>query len=276
MRSFLGTWLGLAVSTLAVTISSAAEKSSQVTPLFIELTSHEGHPPSLLLFSGRRTEFVLTLTASAIIEPQLSADLFAEAGTIAAPLSTGLRPEVRRDGVSKTGVQRFYFSLDLPALERSQKLILKMRVRTSNDGEWLPLPAVLTEVVPLTWRNTLRRFVEKTPSARAADSKRLDAVFQRAGVNVPESSAEGLTTDQATRVWFAESEDDQWVPPAGTSVTWIVFKKAVGSNIAVTRTERGALGVAVDATVLANLDTDPAAQELFERALATAEALARP
>jgi hypothetical protein len=104
----------------------------------------------------------------------------------------------------------------------------------------------------------------------------LDAVFQRAGVNVPESSAEGLTTDPVTRVWFAESEDDQWVPPTALVGTWLVFKKAVGSNIAVTRTERGALCIAVDATVLANLDTDPAAQELFERGLATAEALARP
>ncbi|MBK9989374.1 MAG: hypothetical protein IPP19_01240 [Verrucomicrobia bacterium] len=276
MRSFFGTWLGLAIATFAITISSAAEKSSAETPLFIELVSREGRPPSLLIFAGRRTEFVLTLTASAVIEPQLSTDLFAAAGQIAAPIATGLLPKVHRDGASKAGVQRFCFSLDLPALERRQKVILRTRVRTSDDGEWLPLPAVVTEVVPLTWRNTLRRFVEKTPSTRAADCKRLEVVFQRAGVNVPESSPAALANDPAARVWFADSEDDTCMPPTAPAVTWVVFKKSVGNDIEVTRAECGALVVAVDATVLANLDTDPAAQGLFERALATAEALARP
>jgi hypothetical protein len=224
--------------------------------------------------AGQKKEFVITLTSVAAEAPELSGDLAAIAGSLAAPIFSNRALELHRVGEARAGVQRFRFELEIPVSERKQLLLLRLRIRSSAAASWLPLPAVTLEASPRTWPDSLRRFARQVPSARLAGSERLVEIFKQAEIETPEASADEAGTDASIRVWFAEAAAGEIQLPEQPRALWVVFKQNVHGGLEITRaTPAAPLCLTVDAGALAGLDSEAAAQDLFERALATARAL---
>lgn len=248
----------------------AAAAMAQSPPLFLALATRFPSAAPLRIYAGMRSEFVLTLTAPVAVNLRLRGDLFAATQTIAAPVAKDLSLEVHRIDAGGAGVQRFSFALTLPETRGPQKFVLRLRVRTDDESPWLPLPAVTLEAVAPTWRQALRGFAERIPSGRLEIRNELKVLFAPAEAALraaTEPSADGV------RVWFA---DEQAVPsPAVESpgTAWVVFKSEVPDGMMVKLAPGCPPAILVDASSLAAIEHDPAAQALLERILATAESL---
>lgn len=256
---------------MAVVLTTAA---AWAAPVYLGATIADLETKPRGAMAGQKKEFVLTLTSAAAESPELSGDLAAIAGGLAAPIFSNQTLQLQRVGEARAGVQRFKFLVDIPATERKQALLLRLRIRPTATENWLPLPAVMLEAWPLTWKATLRSFARQVPSGRLAGSENLSRFFRQAEIETTETPAEGAVTDPTIRVWFAEATGDEFRVPEAPQAIWIVFKKNARSGLELWRpTPQSPLCVVVDASILAGLDSDPAAQDDFERALATARIL---
>lgn len=243
-------------------------------PVFLEASAGDGLERPVEVFDGRSTEFVITLSSTATDTPLLSGDLVVVAGGLAVPLAKNLSFPLERVGEARAGVQRFKFSLEIPEAKRKQALVLKMKVRVAPLEEWLPLPAVTLSSVPATWKESLQRFARQVPCGRIAGSDRLQALFQKSEIEIiglPEGEA---PNDPSIRVWFAETSDTEFRVPSATRTVGVIFKKNVRGGLELWRpAPQSPPCVLVEADVLDRIDRDPAAQEIFERALSMARAL---
>ena len=244
-------------------------------PVFLGVATEGGASSPAVVFAGQKNELVLTLTAAEVQNPQLSADLAVVAGTLAAPVFANQALELRRMGEAKGGVQRFKFVVDFPHVKQRQTLVLRLRVRLAPGEAWLPLPPVAFETLNRSWQDTLRRFSRQLPSGRLAESERVAQLFHQAQIETPETPAGGPVSDARVRVWFAEAGVEELaLPEIPAGALWIVFKPGIRNGLEVRRVTGGtAICVVVDDHALVAADTDPAAQEILERALATAQAL---
>jgi hypothetical protein len=242
-------------------------------PLFLDFSGRTASAEPLRFYPAQKIELTFALTASAVIEPQLRADLLASAQSLAAPLATDIPLQLHRDSPARPGMQRFSFALNLPAITRRQTFVLRSRVRTADTESWLPLPVVTLEAVPETWRASLRAFADRVPCGRLAPNEKVGQIFSLSEAKV-KVAADTPAGEEQVRVWFVEDEPD---PAAGDMqrTVWVVFKADVPGGMVVKRTgSYRIMTILVDAGVLATLDSDPASQETFERVLTTAEALA--
>jgi hypothetical protein len=149
-----------------------------------------------------------------------------------------------------------------------------LRTRSGATEKWLPLPVVMLEARPQTWKAALRQLAKQVPSGRLAGGDRLEKIFQQAEIEVPETPAGEPVVNQAIHVWFAEATGDEFRPPGASQAVWVVFKKNVRGGVELWRpTPQAPPAVVVEAGILAELDTDAAAQDVFERALTTVRAL---
>jgi hypothetical protein len=243
--------------------------------LFLDASLAGSGPGEAAAFAGTKAPFTLRLTSSELMEPELRADLFAlNAGTMA-PLASDLDPDLHRIELKHPGVQSFGFSIDIPAVQRNQRLLLKLQVRTSDNGEWLPLPPIMLEAVLSTWEESLRQFAARYPIGRVNGGTRLAAVFARAHVEATEAEADALTTNPSVRVWFAESTEGETDLVAAPGAIMVVFRNVVRGGFEIARTG-STVRILIDAATLVTLDRNPAAQETLGRALAAATALLPP
>ena len=241
-------------------------------PIFLDTITSDSERIPLVVMTGKKAELVVTLTAATELLPQLSADLLAQAGPLAAPVRTGAMLELHRVGVAQAGIQRFAFDLDVPVVERKQVFILKLRVRPSAIEAWLPLPPVMLESIPSTWKENLRHFAHALPSGRLEGSERINKIFQQAEVDVPETPNDSPVTSPEVRVWFAEViADELHLPETPPRTVWVVFKNNVRDGFEIQRPIRtGPVMVFVDQKALDVITGDPVAQKIFEQALTTA------
>jgi hypothetical protein len=255
-------------------LSMALTTAAWTAPVFLGAATADLETKPQGVIAGQKKEFVLTLTSGAAESPELSGDLAAIAGGLAAPIFSNRALELQRVGETRAGVQQFKFQVNIPAAERKQALLLRLRIRPTATENWLPLPAVMLEAWPQTWKATLRSFARQVPSGRLAGSDRLQQLFHQAEIETPETPAEEPVADQTIRVWFVEATGEEFRPPAAPQAMWVVFKKNVRGGLELWRPAPQAPPcVVVDAGILAGLDSDPAAQDVFERALATARIL---
>jgi hypothetical protein len=245
-------------------------------PVFLAVEAGREPPKPLLAMAGQRVELTLTLTAASELNPQLNADFVAIAGAIGAPVFSGKTLEVHRLGAAGPGVQRFGFGLNIPELKRRQAFLLRLRVRETGGQAWLPLPVARFEAVPRTWQDTLRQIQKDIPCGRLAGGKRLSQLCQEEAIELPETPTDAAVADRSVGIWLAETSGDEvTLPEIPRGALWLVFKKDIRGDIQVRRlTSRGPWCVLVDDSVLETINTDPAAQEIFERALAMAQTLA--
>lgn len=243
-------------------------------PGFLGLAGQVEEPLPLLVLAGRKAEMALTLTAGDPLTPVLGLDLFVAAGPLAAPLVKDLRPELHRVEPAGDGVQRFTFSVEIPAGEKARQFVMRPRVQVVADGPWLPLPPVSLEAMPASWKEQFRAFSSVLPTGRLAGSERLDHFFQTAGIEQVSATREEMPVPGTVKVWFAEASDETFQPPAGTTAAlWIVFKPQPRVDLKVVRPGPGQpLCLVVDPRAL-RAEDDAAAQDLFERVLATAATL---
>jgi hypothetical protein len=239
-------------------------------PLFLDVSARGGSTEPLRVFP-KKAVFTFTLSAANPVEPQLRADLFAAAQSIAAPIATDLKLELRREGANVAGIQRFQFSLDLPTVSHRQKFVLRLRVRAVETEPWLPLPVVVLEACPETWPVSLRSFTERIPSGCFAAHEKLSEILKKAGSSLKISTTTSAI-EERVQVWLSEEEPDQAAPDSAKAV-WVIFKPDVPGRFAVQRRGSRQLVVLVDAAILTTLETDPASQEILEHALTAAEAL---
>lgn len=246
-------------------------------PFFLSVSGETGSSATLEFMEGRSADLVLTLTAATVIEPELTADIFLIGGSLVVPLAKGITPNLACIGASHAGVQRFRFALDIPASSKSQKLILRMHVRTASAEKWLPLPAVTMVTHPRTWAKTLQQFARRHVSGRLAGSERLDKLCLQAGIEQIENTDDPVEPTHA-RIWFADAgEAELLLPEAPGSTIWVVFKRDVSGGMELRRLPpHGLPCLLVDDRVLTSVDTDVSAQILFERSLAFAGTLAVP
>lgn len=244
-------------------------------PIFLGVTGANESTRPLGVMTGGKVDLILTLTAAGVIEPELSADLSLVGGTLTAPLVKGARPRLHRMGAAQTGVQRFQFSLEIPAAEKPQQLVLGLKVKVAPAEAWLPLPVVALEASPRTWKQTLQQFTHRIPSGRLAGGEHVDLLFEQAGIETPETAVGRAVKNPAVLAWFAEGgEDELRLPETPAPAVWLVFKKNVPGGIELHRlAPHGTLYLLVDEQALVSADTNPAAQTLLERALAFATAL---
>lgn len=248
--------------------------TGSAAPLFLggACADTEAEPQAVL--AGQKKEFVLVLTAATAETPELGGDLFAVAGGLVVPLFKNQTFELHRVGEARAGVQRFKFVMSIPASEKKQTLLLCLRIRSGAADNWLPLPRVNLEAAPRTWKESLRLFARQVPSGRLAGSARLTGVFRQAEIETPEITGAEAAAEPSVRVWFAENAEEELRLPAHSPALWVVFRKNVRGGLEIRRIAPAApLCVMVDESALTGLDTDAAAQELFERALATARTL---
>lgn len=238
-------------------------------PTIVGLTAPGRQPDRVEVYAGARADFELSLVAAETLRPQLRANLAAVNGTVAAAAGADLALETHPLGSSTTGSQRFALSFEVPPVERRQKFLLQVRMQTAPGAEWQPLPAVFLEAVPSAWKESLGRFCGRFKVGLVAYGKRLPAVLSAAGVDLAETNPDALATAEGIQVWFAEPCDDAGPLAPARGAVVILFKPGAGRGIAVARTAT-AFNVVVDASVLADLGTDPGAQETLERALAAA------
>lgn len=257
-----GWWTQIIAGGLAVAV--------QAGPTFLD-TSIEGREfPPELVFAGRHATLVLTLTSSVPEQPELVADLFVTSSTLAAPLFTNRSLHLNRIGPPSAGIQRFTFSLEIPPSDKRQSLVLRLRVRNDTAGAWLPLPIVTLEARPVTWKASLRRFAQQHDCGWLAGGEKLDGIFRAAETVVAEIAGDG----SAPRVAFAEAADGPLSLPVSADTVWIVFKPGAAENFSFSRpVSGGPLVLTVGASVLDRLETDAAAQDLFERALSAVHAI---
>ncbi len=262
--------LGRQALTLVI-LASVHVSAALAAPLFLDVAPGGTAAGPLRVMAGRTAEFRLALTSAQLEHPQLKADLSAVAGRLAAPLLTDTVIDLRRTDEARPGVQRFKFSLAIPAVERKQQLLLRLSVRPDPKADWLPLPPVQLEAVPRTWPDTLAAFARQVPCGRLAGSDALERLFGQAQIETAVATSDQSDPDPSIKVWFAEAGADEFRPPAASPAIWIVFKENVPGGLELWRPNpKPFYCVAADAAVLAAVDSDPAAQELFERALAAA------
>ncbi len=248
--------------------------AAKAGPIFLGAATAgaEARPP--LVMAGQKKEFVLTLTSGETEAPELSGDLAAIAGSLAAPIFSNRALVLHRMGEARAGVQRFKFEVDIPAAERKQDLLLRLKIRSRATVDWLPLPRINLEASPRSWPDALRRFARQVPTGRLAGSAGLAELFRRAEIETPETTEEEMATTESVRVWFAEATGDELRIPKTPRAVWLVFKRNVRDGLEIRRpTPFSPPCIVVDVSALVAPDTDAAAQDLFERALATALAL---
>lgn len=243
--------------------------------VFPEMAGANEAAKNLDVMAGEKAQLILTLTAATVIEPQLSADLSLVGGTLVAPLVKGVALALQRVGSAQAGVQRFQFSLEIPAAEKPQKLVLDLKVKTTPAETWLPLPGVMLESSPRIWKKTLQQFTGRIPSGRLAGSERLDQLFQQAGIEIPETAADVAVETPRVLVWFADAAAGELrLPAAPAAVVWLVFKQNVPDGLELRRlAPHGPRCLLVDEQALVAAETNPAAQALLARALVFAAAL---
>ena len=244
-------------------------------PLWLGVAGVDEKAGALGAMSGGKAELILTLSASTVFEPRVSVDLFLTGGTLLAPLVKGAAPELHRVGPARAGVQRFQFSLAIPAAEKPQKLLLNLQVKPTPAENWLPLPGVTLEVSPRTWQKALQQFAGLTPSGRLAGSERLDRLFQQAAIEIPETAADAPVESPRVQVWFADAGANELrLPGAPAATVWLVFKHNVPGGMELRRlAAHGPRCLLVDEQALVSADTIPSAQDLLLRALVFATAL---
>jgi hypothetical protein len=226
------------------------------------------------VMAASTSEWSLTVASSVEINPEALADLVAVAGTLGAPVFTGRSLGLKRQGAPTAGVQRFSFAVEIPAAERKQTFVLRLRVRLSPDQPWLSMPVQTLEATPSTWKDTLRRVAQETPMARLTGG-RWEKIAAEVGAKLPAFSAEEVATDRAVRIWLADAADDAVVlPEIPAGAVWVVLKPGLRQGIEVRRLTAGTLVVTVAERVLGVSAGDAGAQDLLEEALATAQALA--
>lgn len=199
--------------------------------------------------------------------PALEVDLSAIAGSLVAPVMPALKPELRRIGVEKSGIQRFTFQIDIPASERSQAFVLRSRVRLKADQSWLALPLLTFTGRPSTWRASLRRLQrDRTVSWDQADPRlaRIFSVSENADQTGNDASSITLSGIPVRfELLGAEGEparDD------GATTLHVVFKPQVAGGWSIQRIESApGLAIIADDRALAVSDESAEAQELFER-----------
>lgn len=255
-----------ALSVIAVSASGAT--------LFANVSiDGPGRKPTVVI-AGRTAEFHLALSSSAIETPLLNGDLVAIASGLAAPVASNMVFQLKREGEARPGVQWFKFSLEVPATQRKQTFLLRMKIRTGPSGDWLPLHVLTLSAVPVTWKETLRTFAQQCPSGCVSGSDKLRALFQQLGIEVAELPEGGPAGGQSIMIWFAEVSGAEFHLPAAPRLIGIVFKKNVPGELQLARPDpRSPPCVFVEADILDRLDSDPAAQGIFEQALSMARTL---
>jgi len=255
-------WGGLLMGFVALTACAGPMH------LDVSMDGRETRPPVVL--AGQKLEMVFTLTSAEVEQPELAVDLFATAGGLAAPLFNNRTPALSRIGAPAPGLQRFRFSLELPAVEKRQSWLLRARVRNDPAGAWLPLPVVMFDAKPVTWKDALRRFTRQHSCGRLAGGGKLEEMLRAAGVTVEEMSDGG----PVPRVGLAEAGDGPLGLPESPATVWMVFKPGAPADYSFTRpVPGGPLVVALDARILGTLETDAGAQENFERVLSSVQAI---
>ena len=172
-------------------------------------------------------------------------------------------------------MQRFDFALELPATTRRQQFILRLRVRTGDADPWLPLPGVTLEAVPETWRASLKTLADRVSCGRLAAQEKLGRVLAQSEARL-QVAADASAAEGPVQIWFLEDEPDQ---PAGETpqAVRVVFKAGTPGGVVVKRIGTPPTAtILVDAGILNTLETDPAAQEVFELVLTTAGSLVPP
>ena len=111
-------------------------------PVFLDLVPAGNERKPLRVLAGNKTEFVVTLTSSAVENPELSMDLLLVGGALAAPLLKGITPDLNRLDGPPSELQQFRFFVDIPEVKTEQAMVLRLRVRTAETGKWLWLPAM--------------------------------------------------------------------------------------------------------------------------------------
>lgn len=254
-------------------IAALAAPGIRCAPLFLEIAGKSAPTQPLRFYATRQAELTLTVTAASAVELQMQGDLFAAAQTMAAPVNTEIPIKLHRDGFLRPGVQRFNFSVDLPAATRRQEFVLRLRVRASEAESWLPLPVVTLEIVPETWRTSLRSLADRIPCGRLATQEKLGRLLVQSGARIHVAGEAGAGEDPV-RIWFVEDAPGEAIADTPNGIL-IVFKPGVPGGLVVKRTgSPPVMTILVDATILDTLENDPAAQEILDRALAAAEALA--
>ncbi|MBI2496713.1 MAG: hypothetical protein HYV75_01880 [Opitutae bacterium] len=244
--------------------------SAQARPVYLDTPMEGGEKSPGLVLAGRQIALVLALTSAATEQPELAADLFATGGTLAAPLFSNRSLTLSRIGTPGAGLQRFRFLLEIPPAEKTQSLVLRLRVRNDPTGAWLPLPVVTLEARPVTWKASLRRFAQRHACGWLAGGEKLNGVFRAAETAVTEMAGDG----PAPRVAFVEAADGPLSLPTPPDTFWIVFKHGASADLTFSRPlPGGPLVLTVEASVLNRLETDAAAQDLFERALSAVQAI---
>ena len=140
--------------------------AAKAGPIFLGAATAgaEARPP--LVMAGQKKEFVLTLTSGETEAPELSGDLAAIAGSLAAPIFSNRALVLHRMGEARAGVQRFKFEVDIPAAERKQDLLLRLKIRSRATVDWLPLPRINLEASPRSWPSADRSRPCSTASSR--------------------------------------------------------------------------------------------------------------
>jgi hypothetical protein len=248
--------------------------NAQKEVLFLGVGLEEEASAPLPVLAGQPAEIFLRLAASETLAPVVTLDMSAVAGKTATPLVTGKKLDLAPAGRMGTNIQRFRFMAEIPAVERRQQLLLRLRLSTGPGEPAVLLPPLALEALPSTWKESLKLFARDLPLGRLAGSESLDRLLAAAEIDAAVVESDSGPVPSGSQVWLAAlpAAEEITLPDAGEAL-WIVFKPNIGRACRIKRAGH-ALVVLADARALQLADRpDGISQEMLEHALATARTL---